>query len=487
MFGSNIKIFIAFLLAMICCGVSYWVPGLWFFSFFISIPILYALDLLRKSSLAKVFWWGFLLGILFLLVGLPPLLWVESAAYGDATGTVVFIIGIIGFFAAVSIFYGSVFGLALTLFLYLARWFPSQVSHLLWFALIWVGAELILRVFTFGFDWWLVGVPLADAATLRQLANIGGVPLLSWYALEVGAVSFVLSKIVLTQDFSKNFVLAALGVAALLGGWGYGFGQYKKISLEKPSDLRIALLQPNKKFPSVYPVEQDPDYGPLMKKALAKEADLVVFPAQIRAPLTKEQEISKSFWVKIFGKSFLESGVTVATYIPVETSLGNFQTMYAIKDGQVEGTYQKEILFPVSDYLPRGFFGLLFPAPRYSITPHIPNPDDKNGVLLADNAVGGVICNEPFSPRILERMARSGSKIILLLGSDRPFESNLIFQGTLRMARLRASQGRVWVLRAQKTGISAVIAPNGDISEQLGRNERGIIIWSRDGIYTEKL
>ena len=281
---------------------------------------------------------------------------------------------------------------------------------------------------------------------------------------------------------SIGLLASALGALFL-----YGVILFQADTIEYPEYLpSVAILQPNIKFPEVYPVEDDPYYGTLIREALTRNPEIIIFPAQILSTVTLGKEISKDLWVRLIGRSLVDSNVTVIFYIPIKAEDGfTYQTMFAIKRGEVIGQYRKEILFPVSDYRPAGFYKYLFAEPSYTISAFDrASSKETNSLLTPDGFMVAAICNEPFSREMVGRVRGLGAPILVVSGSDRPFLSNLIFNGTLRMARLRATEADVWIFRAYKTGLSAVIAPNGEVLYQLNRNERGIIFFGggSDGV-----
>ncbi len=427
-----------------------------------------------------------LAGVLFLVLGLLPLLIVEPEVFQTAPGAgLMFYAKLAGFFAVASLMYGAVFSL-LFASLKCAKEKVSAPSLILFvFPVLWVGAELVIRYFTFGFDWWLVGIPLIAAGPFREMAILGGVPILSLVVVLVGSLLYVVYSLrPLRQHVVTGIGLLASALAAL---FLYGVVLFQADTIEYPKHLpSVAILQPNVKFPEVYPVEGDAYYGPLIKEALTRNPEIIIFPAQILSPVTQGEEISKDLWVRLIGRSLVDSDVTVIFYIPIKTENGFiYQTMFAIRRGEVIGQYRKEVLFPVSDYRPAGFYRYLFGEPSYTISAFDGAfGKETNGLLTPDGFVAAAICNEPFSREKVRHVRELNSPILVVSGSDRPFLSSLIFNGTLRMARLRATEAHVWIFRAYKTGISAVIAPNGEVLYQLNRDERGIIFFGgeSDGV-----
>ncbi|KKR78737.1 MAG: Apolipoprotein N-acyltransferase [Microgenomates group bacterium GW2011_GWB1_40_9] len=480
------QIFFLFTISTVILGFSYWVEPLWVLVFFAFPPFIHGVRKVLEGSMIKILLWGMLAGALFLILGLPPLLVVESEVFQTAPAAgLMFYAGLAGFFAAASLVYGGVFGLLFALLKFAKEKISAPSLVLFVFPVLWVGAELVIRYFTFGFDWWLVGIPLIAAGPFRELATMGGVPVLSLVVVLSGSLLYAAYSFrPLIQRVTISICLLA---SALIAFFLYGIILFRVETIRYPEYLPpVAILQPNVKFPDVYPVENDAYYGTLIREALTRNPEIIIFPAQILSTVTLGEEISKDLWVRLIGRSLVDSNVTVIFYIPIKTEDGvTYQTMFAIKRGEVIGQYRKEVLFPVSDYRPAGFYKYLFGEPSYTISAFDKvSSKETNGLLTPDGFVTAAICNEPFSRETVRRIRRLGAPILVVSGSDRPFLSDLIFNGTLRMARLRATEADVWIFRAYKTGVSAVIAPNGEVLYRLNRNERGVIFFGEgdDGV-----
>ncbi|KKU52877.1 MAG: Apolipoprotein N-acyltransferase [Parcubacteria group bacterium GW2011_GWA2_47_10] len=484
------RTFLPFLLSMVFFGLSYWSGPLWFLAFFIFPPLLFGMRMVVSKAVFTVFLWGAFVGTLFLLIGLPPLLDAESEVFGAATAFDPKLIArVLGIFAVAAGIFGGVFGIMFVALKLVARKIPHEPLILFVFPALWVVSELVIRVVTFGFDWWFVGIPLVAIGLFRELAGIFlGVPLLSFITVFSGSILYACCVFRPLTRIPLFYI--SLSLFGLIIFFLYGVMLHERISAEYPAGLpSVAIIQPNVKFPDTFPIERDENYGPLIKKALTRNVQTIIFSAQIVSPVTTESKLSKDFWTQTLGKTLIETDATVIFYIPVKTEGGIIlQTMFALQHGEVVGKYKKEILFPVSDYRPGGFYKYLFDKPvGYSITPFVPaDAAEKNGLLTPDGIFAAAICNEPFSPKFLNRIKRMGAPILVVSGSDRPFLSNFIFRGTLRMAQLRATEAHVWLFRAYKTGISAIISPGGDIVQRLNRGERGVIYFGEGAGFVEK-
>ena len=166
--------------------------------------------------------------------------------------------------------------------------------------------------------------------------------------------------------------------------------------------------------------------------------------------------------------------ISVVTLLLKEKNNAIHATLVAFQQKKIVGIYRKEALMPVSDYKPPGLIGLVFPPQLYG---NVSAFADDNKLFLPQWHAGALICDEVFIPKLAAARKKSGAQLLILSGNDAAFTSNLIAQETLRMTQLRAVENRIWIIRAGKTGISAIINPQGDIISSLSHRQRGLLMY----------
>jgi apolipoprotein N-acyltransferase len=88
---------------------------------------------------------------------------------------------------------------------------------------------------------------------------------------------------------------------------------------------------------------------------------------------------------------------------------------------------------------------------------------------------GAVICFESIFPQISRVLVSHGAKILFVLTNDGWFERTSAAEQHLQMSVYRAIENGRYVVRSTTTGISAVIAPDGQITSKLGLWKPGIM------------
>jgi apolipoprotein N-acyltransferase len=104
-------------------------------------------------------------------------------------------------------------------------------------------------------------------------------------------------------------------------------------------------------------------------------------------------------------------------------------------------------------------------------------------------AFGTVICYEGIFPALVRRFVRDGARFMVNMTNDGWFGQTDGPLQHLGMYPLRAVEHRVAVVRAANTGVSALIAPTGEIVRSLPLFARGTLIGrvplrSRETLYT---
>lgn len=129
---------------------------------------------------------------------------------------------------------------------------------------------------------------------------------------------------------------------------------------------------------------------------------------------------------------------------------------------EVVGWYHKRHLVPYAEYQPRGW--------RWAIRGQDLYVPGQSSQLIAwrGGRVGGFICQEVLIPWVVRESVGDGAEILVSGGNDGVFTNPAIAQIHADAAQLRAVENGRYVIRAMKTGVSAIIDPFGT---ELARGE----------------
>jgi len=147
---------------------------------------------------------------------------------------------------------------------------------------------------------------------------------------------------------------------------------------------------------------------------------------------------------------------------------------FLVSEQGIVGRYDKIHLVPFGEYVPlSGVIGFVRSWAEFiadleagSSAVVFPGPPAPFGV---------VICYEGIFPDLFRQFVNNGARVMVNMTNDGWFGRTSGPEQHLTMYPLRAVEHRIAVVRAANTGVSAFIAPTGQIVRRLGLYQRGVI------------
>lgn len=342
-------------------------------------------------------------------------------------------------------------------------------------AVLWVTCELGRARLLTGEPWMLLGYALIPHPTLIQVADIGGVYVLSFGVILCNAA---LAEILLAP---ANRIRLALRVAAPSAGLLALFlvyGEYRVRDMPTaPNQQRVMVVQGNNDLgiqwrEELYGAGLDL-YARLTQAAVTRfKPDLLIWP---ESALTFFLAYEPNYLASI--RSLLKPiGADLIVGAPHQEDNGARyynSAFYVTADGRLASRYDKNHLLPFAEYFPLRFINLLrrnFERVRY-FTP-------GDGRTLLETRAGPaavVICFEAIFPEIVREQTRGGARILFNLSNDVWLGRGVGQAQHLAMVVLRAVENRLWVVRATTTGMSAIIDPVGRIRTQSALDREAVL------------
>ncbi|MFO7576480.1 MAG: apolipoprotein N-acyltransferase, partial [Pelovirga sp.] len=131
-------------------------------------------------------------------------------------------------------------------------------------------------------------------------------------------------------------------------------------------------------------------------------------------------------------------------------------------DGVIRGRSDKVHLVPFGEYVPLG--RLLSFVDKLVVGVGDFSPGGIQPLPLDQHQLGVLICYEVIFPHLARGYVRQGSDLLVNLTNDAWFGRSSAPYQHLAMARFRAIENRIWLARSANTGISALIAPSGEVT-----------------------
>lgn len=404
--------------------------------------------------------------------------------------------------AAATILYVSLFYLAMGwTFGRLRRTVPAGL-HLVLLPVLWIGMEALRSQGELGFPWCLSGSTLIGTPLLglgracgeiglgAGIALLGAVGLGAWRRREgrgradvaAGGDPLRYALVHLAAGAGLWWVFLAVGSAS----WGplaapKGKGPSPAAAVRP---VAVAAVQPDvalaDKWVAARIDSSTIPHETLTRQAAAEGAELVVW-SETAVPAYLRFDAELLPWMRALVQ---ETGVFVFTGYPdAERTLTgqvihfNSSGLFA-PDGTLLDQYSKHHLLPIGEAMPFTRFlpflagidvGQAEWSPGASPVPlTVP-------LKQGEFRFSALICFESIFPELSRRAVRLGSQCLVIITNDGWFGQTAGPRQHAWMARLRAVEGGVPVVRSANNGISFICDQRGRILDSLGLGRRGLV------------
>jgi apolipoprotein N-acyltransferase len=307
----------------------------------------------------------------------------------------------------------------------------------------------------------------------------GALPLAAWIgAYGISFLAVLTSTAVAVSIRRRRWEPAAIGLLVpllllpLAGRWSL---RQDALALREINGFgrAVRLLQPD--IPNLVAYDDAAvirNYRKVIAQSLAacQPGSLVVWP-------------ESAAWPFLYGRSplldadlatLVDRGCTVLfnSSSPVGDAFYNSAFLVSAS-GQV-ARYDKRHLVPFGEYVPfRGVFGWMDKLARNAGEFR---PADRTVLLpWGGEKIGMAICYEVVFPSEVAALVQQGATLLITITNDAWYGDTSAPWQHFRAARFRAAENRRPLLRAAITGVSAYVAPDGSVREQLGVYREGII------------
>jgi apolipoprotein N-acyltransferase len=418
-------------------------------AFVFLVPLLLALEGKKAAAVFRVFFCFSFLSYLIILYWIPRVM----VQYGGTSWP----LGLIGLvcLAAFLSFISALAGVGIGKIAAVG----INYSAVLWIPALWIAKDLVTEKIFGGFPWCLAGYSQYRNIYFAQLAEIGGIHLISFLVIAVNVLIF---KAVKNRDGKPVLVILALLAGIYSGGY----------ALLKNHDTRSAafprhqagIIQPNSNHDQVFDFTRVRATLERLfhdsRQLKARGAEFVVWP-EFTVPIYPLQ-------TPYFREQFLAFSREQAPLLAGFTDYGGaekvFNSALLFQDGKSE-KYDKVHLTPFGEYVL--FRRWLFFVRK--ITDEIGDftaGEKIHNLDLAGHPLSTPICYEVIYPELVRSMIARGGELIVTLSNDSWFGDSSAPYQHLAMAVFRSIENRRWLLRSTSNGISAVVDPTGRIVHQ---------------------
>jgi apolipoprotein N-acyltransferase len=435
---------------------------------FIGLALLF--HVLKTNGKNFPFFKGFLAGLSF---NFMALFWVSVAMiyFGDMS-----IYESIAILIVMVIYLAIYTGLFTFLVAIMSRKFPFTIAA----PFLAVSIELLRNYITIGFPWLNIGYSLAGISQLdklTQICDMTGIYGLTWLCVLFAACAI---ESVSSDAKGKRYGRIGALISALILILGTIYGSYR-IDRIRPF-LSNALLEAQPTFPNKISILQGnipqdqkerpnrlkdnlEKYFKMTDQTASFEPSLIIWPEASYPYIihSYENELS-TFNSRGFKSRFLIGSIFVDRESGKRKSYNS--AFFVAPGGEILGRYDKMFLVPFSeqvvfeDYIP--FIRKLVPP----IAGDFGSGKEYKIFDLGDKKFSVLICFESIYPAVSRNFVKDGADFLVNITNDAWFGNTSGPYQHFEIARIRAIENRVYLLRSANTGISAIIDPVGNVSQK---------------------
>lgn len=440
----------------ILLALAYPRPGLYLCAWFAFVPVLIAA---RQRPWRN----GFIVGVIFFAL---VLYWVNvvMTTFGGLNWffslmAYLLLSGYLALYFAFALFFAVALRQKIHLPYYLSL--PS-----LWIALEFVRAKLFS-----GFPWGLLGYSQSDNLIVAQFADMFGVYGIGFIIMMANAV---IAEWLLAERVRRTELRPVVTgtVLLLLCVIGYGW-----LRLDNPRSgatdeyTQVTLVQGN----IAQSLKWDPAY---QQVTLDTYRHLSLRPAMVKPELIIWPESATPFyfqesnqWSRQVRDVARDQSVHLLFGSPAYEANGEglryFNSAFMLTpSGEISGRSDKIHLVPFGEYVP--LKNILTFVDKLVVGIGEFSPGEMTPLDFGEKKAGVLVCFEGIFPELAAGYVRRGADLLVNITNDAWFGNTSAPWQHLAMTRMRAIENRIWVARAANTGVSAFIAPSGEIIAQTG-------------------
>jgi apolipoprotein N-acyltransferase len=424
---------------------------------------------------------GFLTGYVFGLAQFGfGVSWVHISMHRFGGASLMESAWLTGLFVAFLALYPALVGLV---YVRLRRSVAPFFSPIL-FALVWSGGEVLRSTLFTGFPWLLAGVAQVDGLWSPLLPLIGAPLTGALMALMGGALGLWLRSY-RSSSFKGDGIFRGtrrttraplwvlgplLSVISLLIPHSLIYLEQKHDQVGEESKINVRLLQ--------YGVTQDQKWRESQRtstlmwyrdQTARPGADLVLWPETAVPAFASSvsnylQEIEE---ISVYNNS--------ATILGIVRDDATGYTNALLGFGRAEGRYEKRHLVPFGEYIPlKSIFSPIIDILKIPMSDFSAGSPDQDGIWFDGQKVGSSICYEVAYPGLVDK---GSAGFLITVSNDAWFGDSWAADQHLQIARARAAERGLPLLRATNSGITAVIGKRGEVLASLPRGVPGVLEW----------
>jgi len=352
------------------------------------------------------------------------------------------------------------------------RWFSGRWGALSFIGL-WILGEWLRSWLLTGFPWLYLGYATLDTP-LASWAPMGGVWLNSLIVAGSGIVLFEVLR-------EKSWPTRASYLLILIAPWALLPFVNTTWTTASGTPLNLTLIQAD--------IDQEDKWDPQQRDSILAryEAlslprsgdDLIIWPETAIPTFFSRAAEQLSPMLEQFDadNTTLISGLPTSSRDPDSQRRLYHNSIAVLSNGS--GVYHKERLVPFGEYIPMEHYlrGALefFNLPMSSFS--LPLSDKQSLLNVQGHLMSAAICYEIAYPELVRESSQQAA-FILTVSNDTWFGHSIAPDQHMQIARMRALESQRWIIRSTNNGISGLIDPHGNVTQQAPRYTQAILTGS---------
>jgi apolipoprotein N-acyltransferase len=441
------------------------------------VPLMFAVQSVPGKKAALL---GLLSGFVFFMVSMS---WLHNLS-GMVAGVGLKVSALLGY--VVLALYCALYFIpfAVVVSICVQRWgvrsFRTNLRLMFSATMVWVASEYLRGLLFTGFPWNPLGVSQYASPALIQIAEWGGVYLVSAAIVWMNAALFITLHQYIHGIRSKKYRPHSelmLGLLAIALSAGYGMN----ILFNPPRPLEavtVALMQPN--IPQSEKWDQEKDHEILerleeLTRTVARldGLDVIIWPETALPDFVRVSRTSHALVKRMaaLGTPLLVGSMDVA-FSESGRTYHNSSILYGT-NGTIVTKYDKQHLVPFGEYVP-------FPKLMGKFTPV--ETDFSGGTVSTLFPLEGkapfsvLICFEDIVAPLAVKAVRNGARWLVNQTNDAWFDPGSQSEQHLAHAVFRCIENRVPMARCCNTGITATIDAFGNVTRNLAPRTSGFTV-----------
>ncbi len=461
--------------------LSFYPFDFWFLGFVALIPLFYFLNFSAKISLAKIFWGGFIIGVIFSLF----LSFFTLFHFHWLPETYLFVWLVRLSPLLIAMISGPVAGLVLVGY---KKLISNRLIDIFTLASFSVLIEIIESKIFFGFNNGLLAYTAHQLPYLMRLSSVMGIFGVSFV---ITLVNTFIAFFVLRPGWRKKITFLFFASLVIFFIMGFLNNYYLDGGGNDYHSAKFAIIQNSdrKNILGFFSSKNNHFYFPgaerLIAQAMPSEPDFLIYPfspfnGYLAADIGKIENAGLKKTVAGEAKDFGDWVVkqtgdktVFITWVDVIRGSDLYLEIIFLQGKNFIANYQKRALFPSMDYTPEIFKKIgLFTTPVDALPA---SPANKPIIEIGDIKIGPLICSEIFKP-VLARQSSFHSEIFLSIGSEAMFAGGAPGEWDLIVSQFIAAANNRPLVRANILGPSAFINEKGKVMEKMDYEKTGVLI-----------